>query len=124
MAARDKRRQPLTKVAAVVGPATPNALKRYLNDDESHNHPVFSFCLIDRSDSNPWGWGMLDEKAAKRLLEFLISVAGSTWQEIGQQTVGGHFKHHYQPLTSLCSAARRRLRELQLDEFDSQIFRF
>jgi hypothetical protein len=51
-------------------------------------------------------------------------MAGTSWKNIREQASGGHRKHHYQPVTSLCSEARRRLRVLNLEDFDTRLFRF
>ena len=124
MASSKKARRPVAVEAASAGAVTPKAISKFLASDGSHTHPVFSLSLADRTYEGEWGWKLLDGPAAVRLIEFLSLMGCTSWTAVRQQTAGGHYKHHYQPVTSLCSPARRRLRDLELDDLDPQIFRF
>jgi hypothetical protein len=44
-----------------------------------------------------------------------------TWREIRQLTAGGHRRHHFQPVESVCQEAQNRFEDLQLDL--EQLFR-
>jgi len=85
---------------------------------------VVSFSLADRGYEGEWGWGLLTQEDAHSLLHFLCDMAALSWDQVRAQNAGRHRRHHPQPITSLCSAARRRLRELDLEDLDSEIFRF
>lgn len=110
--------------AAPVGPQVPKAIVKFMEADGKHSHPVFSFSLADNTYAERWGWPLLTAPDALRLIQFLRMLATTPWREIRLQTSGKHLRHHPQPITSLCSAARRRLRELELDDLDTEIFRF
>lgn len=116
-------RQPKASINPAPGPLVPKALSNYLGDDGSHKHPVFSLSLVDRAYDGDWGWKLTDADS-HRLLRLLCDMAAISWNAVRAQTAGGHKRHHYQPVTSLCSPARRRLRELELQDFDDRMFRF
>lgn len=103
----------------------PKAEARYLDDRGSRIHPVFSFELADRNETAEWGWHLVDESNASRLVEMLRTWGSSTWNEIRAQTIDTHKRHHWQDIGSLYAAACERLQQLELEDFcDGQIFRF
>lgn len=68
----------------------------------------------------------LSSKEVKSLLELLASLQGMTWREVKELKFNSRRKtrqlHHSQPVTSICSRAQKRIRELNLDI--EEVFRF
>jgi hypothetical protein len=82
----------------------PKVDARYLDDRGSRIHPVFSFELADRNQTAEWGWHLVYESNASRLVEMLRTWGSSTWNEIRAQTIDTHKRHHWQDIGSLCVA--------------------
>jgi hypothetical protein len=102
----------------------PRALAGVIADDGQHQRPVFSFALLDRAYAGEWGWHLLNDSDARKLLDFLAEIAQLTWSEIRAQTASGRKRHHDQSIERLCSDAQRRLTELERDDMGPTMFRF
>lgn len=61
----------------------------------------------------PWSWSLIDAPALRKVRERLGHLERMTFGEIE-----GH-QHHEIPSARLSSEARRRLRDLRLDDFDT-----
>lgn len=69
---------------------------------------------VDHPVAEEWDWDLAPKETAD-LLRLLEGLDGLTWREVRQQSAGGHRRHHDQPVASICTAAQRRLEELELD---------
>lgn len=79
---------------------------------------------MDRAYDGAWGWHLLNDPDARRLLDLMCEMATLTWQEIRDQVAGGHRRHHHQSVQTICRDAQERLTELHLDDMGDAIFRF
>lgn len=61
----------------------------------------------------PWGWSKIEVNALAHVLKFLHNLEACLPVEVFGS------KHKRIPLGSLCSEARKRLAELELDDFDA-----
>lgn len=94
-----------------------------LDDTRDGKRPKWRLSLLDLEHAGSWSWSV-DEDALRKIIVFLTEMERLTWTQIKMQIGGsGHKKHHSQLVDTLCPEARRRLRELQLDDFD-EMFRF
>ncbi len=68
-----------------------------------------------------WGWQKLRPADWRDILSHLISFEGLTWARLKEQAGGRRrgTNHHSIEIAEFTAAARRRLSELHLDEFDS-----
>lgn len=85
--------------------------------------------MLDESvggdDHCDWSWH-LEPAELKELLEFLAQCSRRTWAELESDLTGGrdrHKKHHSQPVSSLCKAARDRFYDHVADESYDTMFR-
>jgi hypothetical protein len=89
-------------------------------------HPTWRLALLDLDHDGDWSWGT-DERALRKIIEFLREMERLTWTEVRAQITGSQRrrgpKHKPIPVGSLCTAAQKRLAELKLDDFD-ELFRF
>lgn len=124
MPQRDRRPKTDKRFNEQLGLQQPKALAGLLADDGRHNLPLFSFVLMDRAYSGNWGWHLLTQADALRLLNLMCEMARLTWREIRDQVAGGHRRHHHQSVQTICREAQYRLTELHLDDLGDQMFRF
>lgn len=117
-------KRPKAASRTTIPPLIPKAISNYVRDDGTHLHPVFSFAMADDAQGCEWGWHLLDGGDADSLVKFMREMARLPWSEIVAAKASGRRRHHSQPITSLPSACRRRLRELELEDLDEEIFRF
>lgn len=81
---------------------------------------AWQFRRIDQGHDR-WGLGLSTRaKIWRRILQSLIAFEGLTWAEIKQQSGGRNHgtNHHSLMIDELAPAARRRLNELHLDQYD------
>jgi hypothetical protein len=115
-------RKPKTTAQPQPASNRPKSLARYAGaPGDSLPHPAFNFAKLDKAYEGAWGWHLLADP--RELLELLFHWSGSSWMELRQQRVDGRFRHHAQPVTSLCKDAQDRLAHLQLDD-QPEMFRF
>ncbi len=105
-------------------PKTPKALAKLISEDGQRLRPLFNLSLVDRTYSGIWGWHLLSDVDARRVLDLMCDMAALTWNEVRQQTSSGHKRHHYQEVSSLCPEARDRVIEQGLDDMSERMFRF
>jgi hypothetical protein len=86
--------------------------------------PIFCFHHADRATTEAWKFTPSPQEA-KKIVEFLCEIAGSTWREIENMTTGGHKMHHGQELKRVTRKAKRDAERKKLGEtFGDEIFRF
>lgn len=124
MPRRDRRPKTDKRCNEPLGPQQPKALAALVTEDGRHNHPLFSFGLMDRAYDGAWGWHLLNDTDARRLLDLMCEMARLTWQDIRTQTASGHLRHHSQGVDSLCPDAKKRIVDLSLDDMGEEVFRF
>jgi len=66
----------------------------------------------------PWGWGDMDAKTLKYVHGKLAQFETMTWAEVNHPNTGCH------PIKvrDLCSKAQKRLAEIQVIEFEEELF--
>jgi hypothetical protein len=108
------------------GKRVPSRLRGIAMSGGECERPVWRLSLLDRDYDDGWSW-RIDEATLTGIISFLSEMERLTWREIWAQQTGGNnrrgAKHKFIPVDSLCDKARRRLEELELDEFD-RLFRF
>lgn len=102
-------------------------LIHHVNDESvMGQRPIWSFTLLDHEPQPKWSWAFKGQDFAK-LAVFLKEMEVLTWRDIRSQNYNtsstGHKKHHSMDVSVLCTEAKKRLAELELDDID-QIFRF
>lgn len=120
-------RQKHRPVPAAKVPAKPRPRCLQGIDGEPENgHPLWRMAFLDLTWTGEWSW-QVEPSTVRKILAFLQDMERLTWTEIRAQLTGGYRrrgpKHKFIPADHLCEAAKRRLIELELDEFD-QLFRF
>lgn len=86
--------------------------------------PIFCFHHADRGTKEPWKFKPSPQEA-KKIVEFLCEIAGSTWRQIENMTSNGRRMHHGQELKKVTPKARRDAERQELGEtFGDEIFRF
>jgi len=95
--------------------------------DHRDERPIFSFEHIDRRADERWRF--LPERIdAEKLVEFVCTIAGSTWADIATMQTGGNRRlrlHHEQEIATLDKQAQADLSRSKLDErFGDSMFRF
>jgi hypothetical protein len=98
-----------TQKEKVLGKKTvPNYLEASLKPlDRS---PVFRFSLVDLEGK--WGWHNVTAHNLRLALQRLKACESQTWKEIEGD------KNHLIPFHKICLDARKRLEELNYDDFD------
>jgi hypothetical protein len=121
--ARDNRKPKADpRVSHEQVPRVPKAMA--VSEGGQHEHPVFSFALMDRGYAGEWGWHLLGEADGKKLLDQICDLARSTWIEIRAQRVEGRLRNHSQKVSTLCRDAQQRLTVLHYDDISDEMFRF
>jgi hypothetical protein len=104
----------------------PRRLKGVAEPGEAEDqHPMWRLSLLDHEFSGSWSWAITDATLIN-IVTFLTQMERLTWREVRQLQTGGRRRgalHKNIPVDHLCSEAQRRLRELELDDFD-EMFRF
>ncbi len=82
-----------------------------------HQHPVWRLGRLDFE--GPFGWLKANSlEILDRIRDYLSSLENLTWREIDQRTgPEGRRCNQYLPVTAICQDAKRRLQELQLDDY-------
>jgi len=96
-----------------------------IGDDYDSEHPLWRLSLLDLDHHDGWSWG-IQEAPLRKIVAFLTEMERLTWAQVRAQLTGGSRrgpKHKAIPVDHLCPVAQRRLRELQLDDFE-EMFRF
>jgi hypothetical protein len=102
--------------------ATPEERKIKIGGDpESFDkqHIAWQFHRMDKAHDK-WGWEQLHAPQWRRVLQSLESFEGLTWSQI-KEAAGGRRRgtnHHSIRINDLSKAARDRIIELRLDQYD------
>lgn len=87
---------------------------------EAIDHQQFSWSAaeVDHEYTGDWAW-KLGAKDVADLLKLLEEMSRLTWREVKALRTGSDRRaralHHDQPVKSICTAAQRRLEELEVD---------
>lgn len=99
---------------------------RGIHGETDNGHPLWRVSFLDLDHMGGWSW-RIDEEGLRKILKFLSDMERLTWTEVRAQIAASKkrsgAKHKFIPSVNLCALARRRLTELELDDFE-QVFRF
>jgi len=72
---------------------------------------IYGFSFVDLE--GPWGWGKILPTELPRVLEFLRNI-----ERLRQHEAFGGSKNKRIELSALCADAKKRLRQIELDDLD------
>ena len=124
-----KKREPkVSRLTPVRTARVALAEKGLVDESGVHLCPTFSFRIVDNTTEDElFGWHLLDEAWARRVLDFLREVSSSTWMEVRAQLGSGkyakHRLHHDQEASRLTERAQQRLVQFY-SHMGGEMFRF